>query len=89
LLPVAYGLLQWRLGGNPRFGWPEAGALYLLANLVFGAIPSRPDLRMAARSPLGWLLLAAALAWGWLRIARGTPPRAQAAGPRWAAVRTC
>ena len=24
LLPAAYGLLVWRLGGQPVFGWPEA-----------------------------------------------------------------
>ena len=68
LLPVAYGLLLWRLGRDPVFGWPEAGVVFLLANLVFGAMPSWQDLRIAARSPIGWLLLAGALVWGWLRF---------------------
>ncbi len=27
-----------------------------------------PDLRIAAGSPLGWLLVVAALAWGWMRL---------------------
>jgi hypothetical protein len=75
LLPVAYGIFLWRLGHQPTFGWPEAGALFLLANLLFGAMPSWPDLRIAARSPIGWLLLAGALLWGWRNL---TGPRAGA-----------
>jgi hypothetical protein len=71
LLPLAYGLFLWRLGGNPEFGWPEAGMLYLLANLLFGSMPSWQDLRIAARSPIGWLLLAGALVWGWMRFTKG------------------
>jgi hypothetical protein len=68
LLGVAYGLFLWRLGGPPVLGWAEAGMVFLLANLVFGALPSGPDLRMAARSPIGWLLLVGACWWGWLRF---------------------
>lgn len=66
LLGVAVGFLWFRLGGVPRAlgGWDAAG-VYLLANLLFGALPSGQDLRIAARSPVGWLLLAGALAWGW------------------------
>ncbi len=75
LLPAAYGLLLWRLDGHPALGWPEAALVFLLANLVFGAIPSGQDLRIAARSPVGWLLLAGALAWGWTRIASGPGAR--------------
>lgn len=67
LLPGAYVLLLWRLGAQPEFGWFEVGMVFLLANLVFGAIPSWQDLRIAARSPIGWLLLAGLLLWGWLR----------------------
>jgi hypothetical protein len=70
LLPAAYGLFRWRLGSQPVFGWPEAGIVFVLANLAFGAIPSWQDLRIAARSPIGWLLLAAGLAWGWMRVAQ-------------------
>lgn len=89
LLPLAYGLLLWRLGGTPRFGWAEAGMIFLLANLVFGAIPSKQDLKIAARSPIGWLLLAAALAWGWWRLTRPAqqPPSAASTSPM--AVGTC
>ncbi|GLH72773.1 hypothetical protein GETHLI_12750 [Geothrix limicola] len=67
LLPLAYGLLLWRLGRQPAFGWAEACIVFLLANLVFASVPSWQDLRVAARSPVGWLLLAGALGWGWMR----------------------
>lgn len=63
MLPLAYGLFLWRLGARPVLGWPEAAMVYLLANLVFGSVPSWQDVRIAARSPIGWLLLAAGLAW--------------------------
>ena len=68
LLPLAYGLFLWRLGGNPTLGWPEAAVMFLIANLLFGAVPSWADLRIAARSPIGWLLLAGFLVWGWMRF---------------------
>ncbi len=68
LLPAAFGLFLWRFGGTSNPGWPELGLAFLLANLLFGAIPSGQDLRIAARSPVGWLLLAAALGWGWRRM---------------------
>lgn len=92
LLPVAYGLFLWRLGGSPALGWPEAGMGFLLANLLFASIPSRQDLRIAARSPIGWLLLAGALGWGWRRVAqrqrggrvtRSQPGRIPAPGGSW------
>lgn len=89
LLPLAYGLLLWRLGGNPRFGWPEVGMIFLLANLVFGAIPSKQDLKIAARSPIGWLLLAAALAWGWWRLTRPVPQPPRSALVKTMPVGTC
>lgn len=72
LLPTAYALFLWRLGRTPVFGWPEAAMVALLANLVFGAVPSGQDLRIAVRSPIGWLLLAGALGWGWMKL--GTHP---------------
>ncbi len=74
LLPLAYGLFLWRLGASPEFGWPEAGMVFLLANLVFAALPSWQDLRIAARSPLGWLLLAGGLAWGGRKLLVPAPP---------------
>ena len=74
LLPAAYGLLVWRLGGQPVFGWPEALAVYVIANLVYAALPSWQDFRIAARSPVGWLLLAAGLAWGWRAWQRSRQP---------------
>jgi hypothetical protein len=73
LAPAAYGLFLWRLGDHPVLGWGEAGAVYVLANLLFGAIPSWQDLRIAARSPIGWLFLAGALGWGWMRFVRPGP----------------
>jgi hypothetical protein len=85
LLALAYGLFQWRLSERPVVGWTEAGVVFLLANLVFGAVPSWQDLRIAARSPIGWLLLAAACGWGWARFSpAGTRPAVPA---RPAAVR--
>lgn len=84
LLPLAYGLFRWRLGTQPSLGWPEAAMVFFLANLVFGSLPSGQDLRVAARSPIGWLLLAAGLAWGGLRLReRGSwPPSLGATSPR-------
>jgi hypothetical protein len=70
LLAVAYGVFLWRMGARPVLGWAEAGVMYVLANLLFGAVPSWQDLRIAARSPIGWLLLAGALVWGWMRFIR-------------------
>ena len=78
LLPLAWGILRWRLGGHPTLGWPEAALVFLLANLVFAAVPSGQDLRIAGRSPLGWLLLAGMLGWGWHRLAMSSPRTVQA-----------
>ncbi len=63
LLPLAYGIFRWKLQAPQSFGWPEAGMAFLVANLLVSSLPSGQDLRIAARSPLGWLLLAAGLAW--------------------------
>lgn len=68
MLPMAYCLFLWRLGARPAIGWPEAAMVFLLANLVFGSIPSRQDVRIAARSPIGWLLLAGGLGWAGLEM---------------------
>lgn len=65
MLPAAYGLVRWRLGGQPVFGWQEALAIYVIANLVYASLPSWQDCKLAARSPVGWLLLAGGMAWGW------------------------
>jgi hypothetical protein len=73
LLPLAYLIFLWTLGDNPSFGWFQALVMYFLASLIFGALPSGPDLRIAARSPIGWLLLGGLLVWGWMRFTR---PRA-------------
>ncbi|WP_243303657.1 hypothetical protein [Geothrix oryzisoli] len=74
LLPAAYGLLRWRLGDHPVLGWPEAAMVFFLANLVFGSVPSWQDLRIAARSPIGWVLLVGALVWGWMRVGKTPAP---------------
>lgn len=71
LLPAAWALLAWRLEGITP-GWVELLWLYLIANLAYASLPSWQDLRIAARSPIGWLLLAAALGVGWYRWS--TPP---------------
>lgn len=67
LLPAAYALFRWRLASQPTFRGSEAALAFLIANLIFAAVPSGQDLRIAARSPVGWLLLAAGLAWAWVR----------------------
>jgi hypothetical protein len=65
MLPAAYALVRWRLAAQPVFDGREALIIYLIANLVYAALPSWQDCKLAARSPIGWLLLAAGLAWGW------------------------
>lgn len=71
LLPAAYALFRWRLAAHPALRWSEAGAAFLIANLVFGALPSPQDLRIAARSPVGWVCLAGGVAWAWVRFHGG------------------
>lgn len=44
------------------------GLIYVVANLAYGAMPSPQDLRMAAKSPVGWVLLGAGLIWVWMRV---------------------
>lgn len=73
LLPLAYGLLTWRLDGHAAITWREGLILYLIANLLYAALPSWQDCRIAARSPVGWLLLAAAGAFGWHRAHASRP----------------
>ncbi len=74
LLPAAYGLMRWRLGGHPALDWQEVLAVYLVANLVYAALPSWQDFRLAARSPIGWLLLAAGAAYAWHRYEAVSAP---------------
>ncbi|MGA2082586.1 MAG: hypothetical protein ABSH53_18520 [Holophaga sp.] len=82
LLPVAYGLMRWRLGLQPGFGWREGVSVYFIANLVYASLPSWQDWKIAARSPIGWLLLAGGIAWGWHRYAaaQDTAPRPPVTG---------
>jgi hypothetical protein len=80
MLPAAYYAVLWRLRGAPVVGWREALAVYLIANLVYAAIPSWQDVRMSARSPIGWLLLAGGLAWGWHVLQVGAPVMAVETG---------
>jgi hypothetical protein len=75
LLPAAYGLARWRLAGQPLFSWREGLMIYFIANLAYAALPSWQDLRVSARSPIGWLLLAAGVVWGW-RCYQGRGPAA-------------
>lgn len=67
LAPLAWWLLKPHLGQTFAFGWMNALWLYLIACLVQASLPSGQDLRIAARSPIGWVLLAAGLLWGWRR----------------------
>jgi hypothetical protein len=83
LLPAAYGLVLWRLQAPPMPTWQEALGVYLIANLIHGSLPSWQDLKIAARSPVGWILLAGALAWGWHAWQTGwRPAPARAPAPK-------
>ena len=73
LLPAAYALARWRLDGALALGWRELLILYLIANLAYAALPSWQDLKIAARSPIGWLLLAGAAVWGWRQVIPPAP----------------
>jgi hypothetical protein len=76
LLPLAYWALVWRLDLKPTLRWQEVVAVYLIANLVYACLPSWMDIKAAARSPIGWLLLAGGLAWAYRASqAPGSPSR--------------
>ena len=70
MLPAAWLLLRWRLQAGPVWTWQEALTVYLIANLIYAAMPSWQDCKIAARSPIGWLLLAGTLTWGYLHYSR-------------------
>ena len=81
LLPGAWGLFRWILGQRLPAGLALVLLIFLVANLAYGSVPSGQDFRIAARSPVGWGLLALALAWGWTRFQPWTPaPRPARAG---------
>lgn len=67
LLPLAWVLLKPHLLGSFRFDWINSLWLYFIACLIQASLPSGQDLRIAARSPVGWALLAAGLAYAWMR----------------------
>ena len=71
LLPAAWFLVRWRLQGSPVFGWREALAVYLIANLIYAALPSWQDVKVGAKSPVGWLILAGGAAWVWHGLQAG------------------
>lgn len=66
LLPLAWWLLKPHLGAPFGPHWTNALWIYLIACLVQASAPSGQDLRIAARSPVGWVLLAAGLGYGWM-----------------------
>jgi len=58
-------------GGEPRPRPPGLSLVllvFLVANLAYGSIPSGQDFRIAARSPVGWGMLALCLVYGWTRF---------------------
>ncbi len=65
LLPCAWLLLHWILGHRSPLGLSLVLLVFLVANLAYGSIPSGQDFRIAARSPVGWGLLALCLVYGW------------------------
>jgi hypothetical protein len=68
MLLGAHALFTWILGRGLGFGYPLVLWMFLVANLAYGSIPSWQDMRMASRSPVGWLLLAGGLVYGWNRF---------------------
>jgi len=63
LLVGAWGIAAWRLKHGLAFTWDNGLWLYLVANCMESSVPSGQDFRVAARSPVGWSLLAGALGW--------------------------
>ena len=61
LLPMAWWLLSPHLRAAFALGWKNVLWLYLVACLIQASVPSGQDLRIAARSPVGWVLLAGGL----------------------------
>lgn len=57
LLPLALSLLTWRMHGLQALQVQEIAWAYLLATLIYAALPSWPDIKVAATS--SWLLLLA------------------------------
>jgi hypothetical protein len=75
LLPLAIWLIRWRISLPLEVDWKEGAIFYLVVNLVMACMPSGQDLKVAARSPIGWILLAGLLAWvGWCWVHRGKGP---------------
>ena len=90
MLPAACWLFQWLLSQPLPLGPLLLLGLFLVANLAYGAIPSWTDCHVAAKSPVGWLLLAAGCVWIWtgqpgglglLPRPLGSPPRDRALAP--------
>lgn len=67
LLPLAFGLLLWRLSITHHLQLRELPWAYFIACLAYAAIPSRQDLQLVAKSR--WMLLgvaaAACILWIW------------------------
>jgi hypothetical protein len=78
LLAGAWFLVQWRLHHGLHWSWMNLLWLYLVANLIASAPPSAPDWRIAARSPIGWLLLIGAGIWAWFHFQKKPVPL-----PKW------
>lgn len=65
LIPAAYYAYPY-IGLMPRWSWMHWSALYLMSSILFAAIPSWPDWKVAFKSPLFLLALAMAAAVGFL-----------------------
>jgi len=62
LLPLAFGLMLWRLSLAPVLHAREVPWIYLIACLAYAAVPSWQDLQVAAKSR--WMLIGVgAVAW--------------------------
>lgn len=69
--PLAWWALQRLLQNAFSLDWLNTLWLYLIACLVLASLPSGQDLKIAARSPVGWLLLAVGIGFGGRALVRG------------------
>lgn len=67
LFYAAYHLFMWMQARRLDLGWPVFLLLFLVANLAYGALPSSQDIKVSAKSPVGWVILGVLLTYGWMQ----------------------
>lgn len=56
-LPGCYFVYEHYVAKLPAWSWPHFAALYLLAAVIHGAIPSQPDWKIALQAPIPLFML--------------------------------